>query len=158
MFVKELRVTKLYILLSWRGKLQSSLSLYIHTPVLRLSYFPMTMTCVFPSPFIFILIDNKLETCEVRYNIWICDSRHNASGAIFFTVLRSTCVLLQAEASSPRSYLFLYLTTFTLLFSIYKRRLLRQKTGGACLYMPQNGYWPASFEAILWVTTQHSSF
>ena len=35
-----------------------------------------------------------------------------------------------------------YLATF---FQ-YNKRLLRQKTGGACLYMPQNGHWLASFE------------
>ena len=33
-------------------------------------------------------------------------------------------------------------------FSEYKKRLLRQKTGGACLYMPQDGHWLASFEVI----------
>ena len=27
-------------------------------------------------------------------------------------------------------------------------RLLRQKMGGACLYMPQDGHWLASFEVI----------
>ena len=30
----------------------------------------------------------------------------------------------------------------------YNKRLLRQKTGGACLYMPQDGHWLASFEVI----------
>ena len=37
-----------------------------------------------------------------------------------------------------------YLATF---FQ-YKQRLLRQKTGRACLYMPQDGHWLASFEVI----------
>ena len=37
-----------------------------------------------------------------------------------------------------------YLATF---FQ-YNKRLLRQKTGGACLYMPQDGHWLASFEVI----------
>ena len=27
-------------------------------------------------------------------------------------------------------------------------RLLHQKAGGACLYMPQDGYWSANFEVI----------
>ena len=30
----------------------------------------------------------------------------------------------------------------------YNKRLLRQKTGGACLYMPQDGHWLASFDVI----------
>ena len=33
-------------------------------------------------------------------------------------------------------------------FSQYNTRLLRQKTGGACLYMPQDGHCLASFEVI----------
>ena len=32
------------------------------------------------------------------------------------------------------------------LFFQYNKRLLRQKTGGACLYMPQDGHWLASFK------------
>jgi len=31
-------------------------------------------------------------------------------------------------------------------FFQYNKRLLRQNTGGACWYMPQNGHWLASFE------------
>tara|TARA_B100000524_G_scaffold201244_1_gene104824 strand:+ start:49 stop:468 length:420 start_codon:yes stop_codon:yes gene_type:complete len=31
---------------------------------------------------------------------------------------------------------------------IYNKHLLRQKTGGTCLYMPQDGHWLASFEVI----------
>ena len=34
------------------------------------------------------------------------------------------------------------------LFLQYNKRLLRQKMGGACLYMPQDGHWLASFEVI----------
>ena len=33
-------------------------------------------------------------------------------------------------------------------FFQYNKRLLRQKTGGACLYMPQDGHCLASFEVI----------
>jgi hypothetical protein len=33
-------------------------------------------------------------------------------------------------------------------FFQYNKRLLRQKTGGACLYMPKDGHWLASFEVI----------
>jgi len=33
-------------------------------------------------------------------------------------------------------------------FSQYNKHLLRQKTGGTCLYMPQDGHWLASFEVI----------
>ena len=33
-------------------------------------------------------------------------------------------------------------------FFQYNKRLLRQNTGGACLYMPQDGHWLASFEVI----------
>ena len=54
---------------------------------------------------------------------------------------------IQYSTSSPRhkkSFLFGHL------FSIfeYNKRLLRRKTGGACLYMPQDGHWLASFEVI----------
>ena len=31
-------------------------------------------------------------------------------------------------------------------FFQYNKRLLRQKTGGACFHMPQDGHWLASFE------------
>ena len=30
----------------------------------------------------------------------------------------------------------------------YNKRLLRKTTGGACLYMPQDGHWLVSFEVI----------
>ena len=33
-------------------------------------------------------------------------------------------------------------------FFQYNKRLLRQEMGGACLYMPQDGHWLASFEVI----------
>jgi hypothetical protein len=33
-------------------------------------------------------------------------------------------------------------------FFQYCKCLLRQNTGGACLYMPQDGHWLASFEVI----------
>ena len=33
-------------------------------------------------------------------------------------------------------------------FFFTNKRLLRQKMGGACLYMPQDGHWLASFEVI----------
>ena len=33
-------------------------------------------------------------------------------------------------------------------FSQYNTRHLRQKAVGACLYMPQDGHWLASFEVI----------
>ena len=33
-------------------------------------------------------------------------------------------------------------------FFQYNKSLLRQKTGGACLYMPLDGHWLASFEVI----------
>ena len=40
-----------------------------------------------------------------------------------------------------------YLVPFLVFFQ-YNKRLLRQKMGGACLYMPQDGHWLASFEVI----------
>ena len=44
--------------------------------------------------------------------------------------------------SSPRQEkLFIWPPFFQ-----YNKRLLRQKTGGACLYMPQDDHWQASFE------------
>ena len=33
-------------------------------------------------------------------------------------------------------------------FFQHNTRRMRQKTGGACLYMPQDGHWLASFEVI----------
>ena len=33
-------------------------------------------------------------------------------------------------------------------FFQYKKRLLRQRTGEGCLYMPQDGHWLACFEVI----------
>ena len=33
-------------------------------------------------------------------------------------------------------------------FCQYNKRLWRQKAGGACLYMPLDGHWLASFEVI----------
>ena len=52
------------------------------------------------------------------------------------------------QAGRPKKrYFYLHLATF---FSIYnKLRLLRQKMGGACLYMPQDAHWLASFRIIL---------
>jgi len=47
------------------------------------------------------------------------------------------------KLAAPRGYH--YLATF---FSIYNKRRLHQNTGGACLYMPQDGHWLASFEVI----------
>ena len=37
---------------------------------------------------------------------------------------------------------------YYLIISITNKRLLRQKTGGACLYVPQDRYWLGSFDAI----------
>ena len=49
-----------------------------------------------------------------------------------------------SHTSSPRQEkLFIWPPFFQ-----YNKRILRQKTGGACLYMPQDGHWLASFEVI----------
>ena len=37
---------------------------------------------------------------------------------------------------------------YYLIISITNKRLLRQRTGGACLYVPQDRYWLGSFDAI----------
>jgi hypothetical protein len=54
--------------------------------------------------------------------------------------------------SSPRQEkLFIWPPFFVAITNKqYDKRLLRQKTGGACLYMPQDGHchWLASFEVI----------
>ena len=50
----------------------------------------------------------------------------------------------QDKLAAPRKAF--YLVPF---FQYNKRHLLRQKMGGACLYMPQEGHWLASFEVIL---------
>ena len=53
-------------------------------------------------------------------------------------------VLWVATSWPPQEKLFIWS-----LFFQYNKRLLRQKIGGACLYMPQDGHWLASFEVIL---------
>ena len=47
------------------------------------------------------------------------------------------------KLASPRKAFFIWPPFFQ-----YNKRLLRQKTVGACLYMPQDGHWLASFEVI----------
>ena len=49
---------------------------------------------------------------------------------------------MQTCLASKKSFLFGHL-----FFNIQKR-FLRQKTGGACLYMPRDGHWLGSFEVI----------
>ena len=52
--------------------------------------------------------------------------------------------MLVACTGSPRQEkLFIWPPFFQ-----YNKRLLRQNTGGTCLYMPQDGHWLASFEVI----------
>ena len=53
---------------------------------------------------------------------------------------------LKLAAPARNKGFYFYLTTFFLIYC--NKRLLRQKTGGACLYMPQDGHWLASFEVI----------
>ena len=50
---------------------------------------------------------------------------------------------LHATSSPPQEKVFIWPPFFE-----YNKRLLRQKTGGACLYMPQDSHWLASFEVI----------
>ena len=52
--------------------------------------------------------------------------------------------------SSPRQEkLFIWPPFFVAITNKqYDKRLLRQKTGGACLYLPKDGHWLASFELI----------
>jgi len=52
-------------------------------------------------------------------------------------------IFIQAGRWPPQEKLFIWP-----LFFQYIKRLLRQKMGGACLYMPQDGHWLASFEVI----------
>ena len=52
-------------------------------------------------------------------------------------------LLRQAQAGRPKR-----LSLLGHLFFEYNKRLLRQRTGGACLYMPQNDHCLASFEVI----------
>ena len=68
-------------------------------------------------------------------------------GSLFDMVLCRDGVTAQ-EAHNPTSWppqekLFIWSPFFQ-----YNKRLLGQKTGGACLYMPQDGHWLASFEVI----------
>ena len=73
----------------------------------------------------------------------------NVFGMIIIMMTKNTKHILQAgrptrgyKLAAPRKGFFLPP------FFEYNKRLLRQKTGGACLYMPQDGHWLASFEVI----------
>jgi len=57
------------------------------------------------------------------------------------SVYRSTRI--STTSWPPQEKLFIWPPFFQ-----YNKRPLRQKMGGACLYMPQDGHWLASFEVI----------
>ena len=46
------------------------------------------------------------------------------------------CLFMRLQARRVKETLFIWPP-----FSQYNKRLLRQKTGGACLYMPQDGHY-----------------
>jgi len=57
---------------------------------------------------------------------------------------RRACRTYKLAGGRPKkSFLFGHLFLIDI-----PKRLLRQKPGGACLYMPQDGHWLASFEVI----------
>ena len=51
----------------------------------------------------------------------------------------------------PQDAIFIWPPSFQ-----YNRRLLRRKTGGACLYMPQDGHWLASSEVAPYPSPRQS--
>ena len=58
----------------------------------------------------------------------------------------SGAVVWTYKLAAPRSYIIAWRLPF---FNVYVTvRLLRQNTGGACLYMQQDGHWLASFEVM----------
>ena len=71
-----------------------------------------------------------------------CSTWHIVRCALVACVLAS--LALQAAGRPKRRSLLGHL-----FFNITKnKRLLRQNTGGSCLYMPQDSHWLASFEVI----------
>ena len=58
-------------------------------------------------------------------------------------ISNSSGVAYQVQALRLKKSFFIWPPFFQ-----YNKRLLRQKTVGACLYMPQDGHWLASFEVI----------
>ena len=64
----------------------------------------------------------------------------------FLNLVSNTYINGRTDTSwPPQKSLFYLLAPF---FQYNTRLLRRQKMGGACLYMPQDGHWLASFEVI----------
>ena len=63
----------------------------------------------------------------------------------FFRVLGNKMFSLLGTSWPPQEAI---ITSTWPPFFQFNKRLLRQKTGGACLYMPNDGHWLASFEVI----------
>ena len=64
---------------------------------------------------------------------------------VFMRNAMTTCVI--DKSSSRRGELVCSIITWPPFFQ-YNKRLLRQNTGGAYLYIPQDCHWLASFEVI----------
>ena len=66
-----------------------------------------------------------------------------AYNTIIFGTTHDLCILYKLKLAAPQKGFSLATPFFE-----YSERLLRQKMGGACLYMHQDGHWLASFEVI----------
>ena len=64
---------------------------------------------------------NKKDNLQVVYKCFYC---------------MYICIEYGYSFSPPQEKVFIWPPFFQ-----YNKRLLRQKTGGACLYMPQDGHW-----------------
>ena len=88
--------------------------------------------------------------------LWVSPWPHGEeeilSGFVSYSYYMDTCVHIHITSGqfpmhislpSPcQEAIFIWPAPF---FQYYNRRRLRPKAGGACLYTPHNGYWPASF-------------
>ena len=87
---------------------------------------------------------DRQAACCVRLRSWFHASLVGlALLALMPGVSMSSNLCSISTSWPPQEKLFI-----SSLFLQYNKRLLRQKMGGACLYMPQDGPWLASFEVI----------
>ena len=87
-----------------------------------------------------------MDRINLSYTARLASRQHqSAARGIRVDIALSLCHIFVLQASSwpPQEAIITWPPFFQ-----YNKRLLRQKTGGACLYMPQGGHWLASFEVI----------
>ena len=73
--------------------------------------------------------ERKQQKCDMRKYVFT----HNSS-------------YLRSSLSYQKNFFFATYCIFNIFNIIDVSCALRQKAGGACVYMPHNAYWPAGFE------------